>query len=191
MCEFNRTDHILATHSQYWPLTTMVTGGKFAWQLMDPSVMSPFILHRRQFLRNSGVSLGTAALTQLLSRDLLADEAPERNSIGGLAELPHFPPKARRVIYLFQGGGPSQLDLFNYKPQPGSRSRFERDHPAHFGRRPYASDLSVSRPPFSLDGCARNGCEEGSGLRRGAGAFGAFDVLTFGESRTISHALPE
>jgi hypothetical protein len=79
--------------------------------------MSPFIIHRRQFLRQSGVSLGAAALAQLLSRDLLADETPERNSIGGLTGLPHFPAKAKRVIYLFQGGGPSQLDLFDYKPQ--------------------------------------------------------------------------
>ena len=35
---------------------------------------------------------------------------------GGLPGLPHFPPKAKRVIYLFQGGGPSQLDLWEYKP---------------------------------------------------------------------------
>jgi hypothetical protein len=84
---------------------------------MDPRAMSPFIIQRRQFLRQSGVSLGAAALAHLLDRDLRADETPERNSIGGLTGLPHFPAKAKRVIYLFQGGGPSQLDLFDYKPQ--------------------------------------------------------------------------
>ena len=36
---------------------------------------------------------------------------------GGLPGLPHFPPKAKRVIYLFQHGAPSQLDLFDYKPK--------------------------------------------------------------------------
>src|SRR6266567_2208277 len=35
----------------------------------------------------------------------------------GLPGLPHFPPKARRVIYLFQSGGPSQIELFDYKPR--------------------------------------------------------------------------
>src|SRR6476659_4600900 len=35
----------------------------------------------------------------------------------GLAGLPHFPPKARRVIYLFQSGGPSQIELFDHKPR--------------------------------------------------------------------------
>ena len=36
---------------------------------------------------------------------------------GGLPDLPHFAPKAKRVIYLFQSGGPSQLELFDHKPQ--------------------------------------------------------------------------
>ena len=35
----------------------------------------------------------------------------------GLPGLPHFPPKAKRVIYLFQSGGPSQIELFDYKPR--------------------------------------------------------------------------
>ena len=41
----------------------------------------------------------------------------EAASQGGLPELPHFAPKAKRVIYLFQSGGPSQIDLFDYKPR--------------------------------------------------------------------------
>ena len=55
--------------------------------------------------------LGTLGLASLLSRDLSA------SPIGGLANLPHFPAKAKRVIYLFQSGGPAQMDLFDYKPQ--------------------------------------------------------------------------
>ena len=39
-----------------------------------------------------------------------------RRPPSGLPGLPHFPPKAKRVIYLFQPGAPSQLDLFDYKP---------------------------------------------------------------------------
>src|ERR1041385_3277556 len=63
---------------------------------------------RRTFFGRTGTGLGIAALASLLSDDARAS--------GALPGLPHFPPKARRVIYLFQHGAPSQLDLFDYKP---------------------------------------------------------------------------
>lgn len=73
-------------------------------------------LSRRHLLARSGV--GFAALASLLSADGFgASNSPARNSIGGMADLPHAVPKAKRVIYLFQSGGPSQLDLLDYKPQ--------------------------------------------------------------------------
>ncbi len=70
---------------------------------------------RRQFFRRGGNALGAAALAALgmPTLDAIADEP----STSGLATLPHFPPKAKRVIYLHMVGGPSQLDLFDYKPQ--------------------------------------------------------------------------
>ena len=67
---------------------------------------------RRYFLQRSGLSLGAVALASLLSDDARGGEA-----LGGLPGLPHFAPRARRVIYLFQSGAPSQLDLFDYKPR--------------------------------------------------------------------------
>ena len=72
---------------------------------------------RRHFLGQAGVGIGTAALAELLQCDLLAQSRRLPTATGGLPGLPHFAPKAKRVIYLFQGGGPSQLDLFDYKPQ--------------------------------------------------------------------------
>jgi hypothetical protein len=57
--------------------------------------------------------LGAIALSSLLDRDLGAASVPGQP---GLAGLPHFAPKAKRVIYLFQSGAPSQMDLFDYKP---------------------------------------------------------------------------
>src|SRR5207237_1383172 len=66
---------------------------------------------RRQFFGRSAVGIGTAALAALLDRDLSAATR------GGLPGLPHFAPKAKRVIYLFQNGAPSHVDLFDYKPQ--------------------------------------------------------------------------
>ncbi len=67
-------------------------------------------LTRRQFLGRGVV--GAAALAELLHSDVFA-----QTSDGSLPGLPHFAPKAKRVIYLFQGGGPSQIELFDYKPQ--------------------------------------------------------------------------
>src|SRR5262245_56261190 len=70
---------------------------------------------RRHFFNRCGVSLGTAALAAMLREDGWAAESTP--ATGGLPDLPHFAPKAKRVIYLFQSGGPSQLELFDYKPE--------------------------------------------------------------------------
>jgi hypothetical protein len=66
---------------------------------------------RRRFFETGSRGLGLAALAQLLSADKLSA------ATGGLAGFPHFPPRAKRVIYLFQSGGPSQMELFDYKPR--------------------------------------------------------------------------
>ncbi len=77
---------------------------------MDPIQEHRLLLTRRHFLRCSSTCLGVAALASLVSEDALA-------ATGGLPGLPHFAPQAKRVIYLFQHGGPSQLDLYDYKPK--------------------------------------------------------------------------
>ncbi len=68
--------------------------------------------NRRLFLRSSALGLGGVALASLLGRDA---SAADRGSLG-ILEKPHHPPKAKRIIYLFMAGGPSQLDLFDHKP---------------------------------------------------------------------------
>ena len=70
---------------------------------------------RRHFLASAGGGLGLAALATLLAQDAAAAE--KLASTGGLPDLPHFAPKAKRIIYLFQSGAPSQMDLFDYKPK--------------------------------------------------------------------------
>ena len=71
---------------------------------------------RRHFFGRAATGIGTAALASLLQRDGLAAPAnPQR--IGGIDGLPHFAPKAKRVIYLFQNGAPTHVDLFDYKPK--------------------------------------------------------------------------
>jgi hypothetical protein len=69
-------------------------------------------LTRRYFFSKASAGLGVACLASLLERDAAGAEGPN----AALSGLPHFPPKAKRVIYLFQSGGPSQMDLFDYKP---------------------------------------------------------------------------
>ena len=76
-------------------------------------------LNRRTFLTRSGVGLGSAALGSLLTRDGLA--AAQSNTAttasAGLPGLPHFAPKAKRVIFLCMAGGPTHLETFDYKPK--------------------------------------------------------------------------
>ncbi|MCF7959503.1 MAG: DUF1501 domain-containing protein [Pirellula sp.] len=70
---------------------------------------------RRAFFGQASTGLATAALATLLGKSVNANNDPLR--IGGLPELPHFAAKAKRVIYLFQNGGPTHVDLFDWKPE--------------------------------------------------------------------------
>ena len=74
-----------------------------------PPLPSPLTITRRHFFSHVGFGLGAAALSSLLPPSLRAT-----SSAG--AGLPHFAPKAKRVIWLFMSGGPSQQDLFDHKP---------------------------------------------------------------------------
>jgi len=71
---------------------------------------------RRHFFSKSATGIGVAALASLLNQDARGvPTAPTSNN--GLPGFPNFPASARRIIYLFQSGAPSQLDLFDYKPK--------------------------------------------------------------------------
>ncbi len=80
---------------------------------MNPLLESQLLINRRQFFSRTSTGIGVAALASLLDGDLLQAET----QTGGLPGLPHFAGKAKRVIYLFQSGAPSQMDLFDYKPK--------------------------------------------------------------------------
>ncbi len=79
--------------------------------MLDPIAEHNVMLTRRHFFGRSATGVGIAALSSLLSPDLSAEEVS-----GVIPGFPNFPPTAKRVIYLFQHGAPSQLDLFDYKP---------------------------------------------------------------------------
>ena len=76
-------------------------------------------MNRRQFIGRAVTGIGSAALATLLNPRLFAAR--------GLASMPDFAPKAKRIIWLTQAGAPSQLDLFDYKPQ--LHMRFNEDLP--------------------------------------------------------------
>jgi len=77
------------------------------------STLSP--LNRRQLLNRFGMGLGGIALADLLGKSK-SHAATERPDLGGILPTSHIAPKAKRVIFLFQSGGPSHLDLFDHKP---------------------------------------------------------------------------
>ena len=75
---------------------------------------------RRDFLTKTSLGMGALSMASmldpmgLLGQNNILQPTPALN--GGLSGIPHFPPRVKRVIYLFQSGAPSQLDLFDYKP---------------------------------------------------------------------------
>ncbi|MEZ6095290.1 MAG: DUF1501 domain-containing protein [Pirellulaceae bacterium] len=73
---------------------------------------------RRRFFGTTAGGIGVGALATLLNQDCLAGPNPpvEFRTNDGLPDLPHFAPKAKRVVVLWQGGGPSHVDLFDEKP---------------------------------------------------------------------------
>ena len=77
---------------------------------MNPQLERGLLATRRQFFGRTAAGIGPAALSFLLRGEGYGA------TDGGLPDLPHFAPRAKRVIYMFQSGAPSQIDLFDHKP---------------------------------------------------------------------------
>src|SRR6266850_6293952 len=92
---------------------------------MNPIQENLNAMTRRHFFGRTAVGLGTAALTTLLPERGNADQLT--SPTGGLPDLPHFAPKAKRAIYLFMNEGPSQMDMWDYKPKMAEL--FDKDLP--------------------------------------------------------------
>src|SRR5580698_7672789 len=95
-----------------------------AWAMWRSLIMNDLELEnmarvtRRQLFGSAASGVGMAALAALLKDDTArgATGNVAESPVGGLPALPHFPPKAKRVVVLWQGGGPSHVDLFDPKP---------------------------------------------------------------------------
>ena len=130
------------------------------------------LLPRRAFLRKSSQGIGAIALASLLNERLFAastDNADPLATFGALKHL-HHAPKAKRIIYLFQSGGPSHIDLFDPKPK--------------------LKELHKTELPKSVRGDQRiTGMT--SGQKQLLVAASAFDFKAHGKCRTeISDVLP-
>src|SRR5579859_1551342 len=121
----------------------------------------PALLTRRSFLARSTLSLGALAMGQLLGGILQGATTNSRGAIGL-----HFPARAKRVIYLFQSGGPSQLELFDEKAD--LKARFDQDLPdsVRMGQRITGMVSGQARLPiapskFSFRECGQSGTRIG------------------------------
>jgi len=119
------------------------------------------LLTRRHFFGRTATGIGAAALSGLLAHDLQAtpDALAAPNALATRGALPalHFPAKAKRVIYLFMSGGPSHIDLYDYKPQLRQHQGEELPASVRMGQRvtgmtsgqrsfPCASSIFAFRP---------------------------------------------
>src|SRR6185436_1032771 len=84
---------------------------------MDPTRENELLMTRRQLFGRATLGVGTAALASLLKAEGLQAKGQKPKTHQGIPGLPHFAPKAKRVIYLTMNGGPSQHDLWDYKPK--------------------------------------------------------------------------
>lgn len=105
-------------------------------------------VNRRRFLSRLSLGIGSAALGSLLIPDLFG-KGEEDLAITG---LPHFAPKAKRIIYLFQNGAPSQLDLFDHKPM--LQKMQGEDLPASIRNGQRLTGMTSDQKKFPLAGTA-------------------------------------
>jgi hypothetical protein len=124
--------------------------------MRDNMPLDPLSVTRRHFLFSGSLGLAGAALTTLLPR--LAGAAEKA---GGVLGTPHFAPKVRRVIYLFQSGGPAQQDLFDYKPLLNEKN--SQPLPEHVRRGQRLTGMSVNQAVLPLAGSVFRFARHGKG----------------------------
>ncbi len=113
---------------------------------MDPMQQHFQEVSRRHFFRSGAMGLGTAALASMLPNRSVS--AATTATVGGLPELPHFAPKAKRAIYLFMAGAPSQIDLFDHKPEMDKW--FDKDLPESIRKGQRLTTMTSGQDRFPL-----------------------------------------
>ena len=115
---------------------------------------------RRDFLSKTSLGLGALSLASLMNPSgLWAGNLKNGNIFSG-PEKPHFAPKAKRVIYLFQSGGPSQIDLFDHKPLLNKLNGQELPESIRKGQR--LTGMTAGQASFPLAGTLFNFAQHGN-----------------------------
>jgi uncharacterized protein DUF1501 len=111
-------------------------------------IESSLNINRRKFLSQMSLGLGSVALGSLLIPDLFSK--PDDDVSAMMLGVPHFAPKAKRVIYLFQNGAPSQLESFDYKPKLREMAGQDLPESVRMGQR--LTGMSAFQAHFPLQG---------------------------------------
>ena len=120
----------------------------------DPDHFSPLQLSRRAFLSQAGTGVGLAALGALLPGCLGESVTPGSPLSSGILGQPHHLPRAKRVIYLFQSGGPAQMELFDHKPLLRERDGEELPESVRGGQR--LTGMTANQKILPLKGSVRD-----------------------------------
>lgn len=109
-------------------------------------------MNRRHFLEKTTLGLGAVALASVMNPGLMrGNPVPTANDpLKGILTHPHFTPKVKRVIYLFQNGGPSQMELFDYKPRLNQMQGDELPDSIRNGQR--LTGMTAGQESFPLAG---------------------------------------
>jgi len=114
-------------------------------------------LTRRQMLAEFGGGLAGIACSWLLARETIASEQTNRQLFDLLSKPPHFTPRARNVIFLYMGGGPSQMDLFD--PKPALTKRHGQPIPFSITQRAIGGSVKLMASPFKFAKYGQSGIE--------------------------------
>ena len=152
------------------------------------------ILGRRRFLEHAGYGLGTLALGELMAQEAKPSAADER-SLNALApRTPHSGGKAKSVIFLFMGGGPSQMDLLYHKPKLNEYhgrplpESLQKDLAAALAQRPSTSaDAKVLGTPWSFKRYGQSGLEFSELLPHMANVADEFSMVRSVDTDVLNH----
>ena len=144
-----------------------------------------YSLNRRSFLRGSAGGLGSLALAHLLGREARAAGSPSRSDSPLAPKAPHHKPRAKAVICLFQHGGPSQMDLFDPKPELS-----RRDGQAHPGQLEIHFDKQAGKllkSPFEFRAAGQAGMVLSELLPRTAGIADEITLIRSMKTDSVDH----
>ncbi len=145
-----------------------------------------FSVTRRHLFGKTATGIGSLALASMLREDSQAA------NVAGILKEPHFAPRAKRIIYLFMQGGPSQMDLFDYKPNIAGRHGEELPDTVRKGQRitgmtSKQSSLPVAPSPFRFSQYGKNGTWVSELLPRTASIVDDLCIIRSVNSEAINH----